>query len=351
MNWAVVMAGGKGTRFWPESRARFPKPFLKFLGRRPLLQETVERLRPLFPPSRILIVLQQELVKEAARLLPRIPRKNILGEPVGRNTAPCAVYAASQIARRDRNARIIFLPADHEIQPKSLFLKAVSTALEAADERPVLFGIRPRGANPAYGYLEVSGKRSRRNGIPFFTIRRFHEKPSPGKARGFLKRGNFFWNSGMFAWRLDAFKAAVRTHLPKLYPAFRPLGRKSGKKALARIYRALPSVSLDYGILEKMKNVHCLLAPFDWSDLGGWAAIAEFWSSDSKKNRIRGDVLLLESEGNIVKANERLVALLGVKDFIVVDTPDALLVCPRSKAEAIRDVVRALEKRKAFAYL
>jgi mannose-1-phosphate guanylyltransferase len=220
-----------------------------------------------------------------------------------------------------------------------------------ADERPVLFGIRPRWPNPAYGYLEVKGKRRTTHGLSLFTIRRFHEKPSPEKARGFLKRGNLFWNSGIFAWRLDAFKRAVRVHLPKLYPAFETLGRNSGGKKLARIYRTFPSVSLDYGILEKMADVHCLAAPFDWSDLGGWPSISEFWPSDSKKNRTWGDVLLLESEGNIVKATERLVALLGVKDLIVVDTPDALLVCPRERAEEIRSVVEALEKRKAFAYL
>jgi mannose-1-phosphate guanylyltransferase len=345
------MAGGKGTRFWPESRAKLPKPFLKFFGGRPLLVETVERLRPLIPSRRILVVLQQELVGPARRLLPRIPRENILGEPRGCNTAPCAVYAASQIERRDPDARLIFLPADHEIRPRTLFLKAVAAALESVDERPVLFGIRPRWANPAYGYLEVKGKRTLRNGVPFFTIRRFREKPSSAKARRFLKRGNFYWNSGMFAWRIDAFKQAVRQHLPRLYPAFRKLGGKTGKRSLARIYKAFPSVSLDYGILEKMRQVHCLLAPFDWNDLGGWPSIAEYWPSDSQKNRLRGDVLALESKGNIVKANERLIALLGVEGLIVIDTSDALLICPRSKSEEIRSVVKALEKRKAFAYL
>jgi len=358
MNWAVVMAGGPGTRFWPESRAKRPKPFLRLLGKQTLIEETVRRLQPLFPARRILLVIQEILVKEAKRLLPEIPRENILGEPVGRNTAPCSVWAAAQIERRDPEAKVVFLPADQSIRQKSLYLKTLKSALALARDRPVLLGFRPTSPNPAFGYLEIRRKgarrRKRRDPAPFavFDVIRFCEKPSLPKARQFLKKGNFFWNGGTFAWRLDSFKEAVRIHLPSLYRAWDRLG---GTVPFS-LYRRLPSISLDYGIMEKMKGAQCLLAPFQWSDLGGWLGLAEFWPRDGGKNRIHGEdravpPLLIRSQGNIVRANRRLIALLGVENLVVVDTPDALLICDRRQTERIREVVRELERRKAIQWI
>ncbi len=355
MNWAVVMAGGPGTRFWPESRAKCPKPFLRLVGRKTLLENTVERLFPLFPPRRILIVLQEEHAREAKRLLPRIPRENILGEPVVRNTAPCAVYAASQIEKRDPGARFILLPSDQEIRPKPLYLKTLKAALALADDRPVLLGMHPTFPTPSYGYMEVGAAKKLKNGLRLHPVRRFHEKPSVARARQFLKRGNFLWNGGTFAWRLDAFKEAVGRHLPQLYPAFSKLAPFPGgtrrQRALAKIYRALPSISIDYGVMEKIKAARSLAAPFEWKDLGGWLGLADFWKRDRAKNRYQGNALFLRSHGNLVKSNDRLVALLGVKELVVIDTSDALLICPRSETERIRDVVRALKQRKASEYL
>lgn len=350
LNWAVVMTGGRGTRFWPESRNRRPKPFLKLLGRCTLLEETVQRLDPMFPPERILIVLQSSLVGEARKLFPRIPKENFLGEPLGRNTAPCCVFAAAQIIRRDPDAKLIFLPADQYIHPKSLYLKTLRTAFQIVDERPVLLGMRPNFPHTGYGYLEVHRKK-RINGLSCFTVRRFREKPSLAQARQFLKHGNFLWNGGTFIWRVDAFKRAVQKYAPRLYPAFEKLRSIKVSAGLKRIYRALPSISIDYAIMEKMKNSHCLLCAFEWKDLGGWAGIAELWPTDAQQNRILGQALLVKSRGNIVKSHKRLVALVGTQDMVVVDTEDALLVCPRSEVEQIRHVVHELEKRKAHRYL
>lgn len=370
MNWAVVMTGGRGTRFWPESRNRRPKPFLKLLGRKTLLEETVRRLHPLFPPGRILIVLQDSLVREARKLFPKIPRENILGEPLGRNTAPCCVYAAAQIERRDPEAKIVFLPSDQLIHPVSLYLKTLRTAFRLADEKPVLLGMRPDSPQTGYGYLEA-GQRRRIHGISYFSVKRFREKPRLAQARRFLKQGNFFWNGGTFIWRLDAFKRAVRKYAPKICAAWNqlatpspipsPPGRGRGSPAgrsgrgererLRRIYRILPSISLDYAVMEKIRDAHCLLAPFQWSDLGGWIGISEFWPSDAKGNRRRGNAIFIKSNRNIVKGNQRLIALVGAKDLIVVDTDDALLVCDRSHAEEVREVVKEIEKCGATQYL
>ena len=350
MNWAVVMAGGRGVRFWPESRNRRPKPYLPLIGNETPLQETVARLQPYFPPSRILLVVQKELVKETKRQLPKIPMKNILGEPVGRNTAPCCVWAAAEIARRDRQAKFIFLPADQRITQKSPFLKTVRTAMELAEDRPVLFGIRPTWPNPAYGYLGVTNRKRLKNGLTLGTVSRFREKPSKEKAREFLRRGNFFWNGGTFAWRLDTFNSALKKHAPVLHRAFDSLSHAS-KSSLALIYRRLPSISIDYAVMEKMKNALCLLAPFRLDDLGGWLSLSEFWPKDSHGNRFRGKAFFVNARGNIVKASERLVAIMGVEDLLIIDTLDALLICPRWQSEKIRDVVRELERRRMKKYL
>ncbi len=347
MNWAVVMTGGRGTRFWPESRARRPKPFLKLLGRRSLLEETVLRLRPLFPPSRILIVLQDSLVGEARRLFPRIPKQNFLGEPVGRNTAPCCVYAASRIAGHDPEAKLVFLPADQHVHPEPLFLKTLQTAFHLVDEKPVLIGVRPDSPHTGYGYLEVDRKR-KINGLWAFRVKRFREKPRLAEARRFLRQGNFLWNGGTFVWRLPAFREAVKRHFPRLFPAFEKLAPGHPSK---RLYGSLPSISIDYAVMEKMKNVHCLLAPFQSKDLGGWEGVSEFWKKDNDGNRMRGKALLVKSRGNIVKSDRRLIALIGARDLVVVDTEDAVLVCHRSHLEEIRGVVNELEKRKASRYL
>lgn len=354
MNWAVVMAGGRGTRFWPASRNHCPKPFLRLLGKQTLLEETVSRLSPVFPPRRILIVLQADLVGEAHRLLKRIPRGNILGEPVGKNTAPCSVFAASQIARRDPAAKLVFLSADQHLHPKSLFQKTLRTAFEIVDDRPVLLGMKPDSPETGYGYLEVSRKGRRINGISYFTVRRFHEKPNLAQAKRFLKQGNFLWNGGTFVWRLDAFKTAVRKYVPEIYSAWGRLEKMSVRVAPQSIYRKLPSISLDYAVMEKMRNVHALLVPFQWSDLGGWEGLARFWPADRAGNRAGRSLIspiFIRSQRNLVKVGQRLIALLGVQDLLVVDTQDALLICPRSKIEEIREVVKELERRKAARYL
>ena len=267
----------------------------------------------------------------------------------------CAVYAASQIEKRDPDARFVLLPADQEIRPRSIYLKTLKNALALADHRPVLLGIRPDSPNPAYGYLEVGKGKKLSSGISLYSVRRFHEKPSRGRAQKFLKKGNYFWNGGTFAWRLDAFKAAVKKNLPGLYPAFRKLAPFPGgtrrQRELKKIYESFPSISIDYGVMEKIKEAHCLVAPYEWGDLGGWQGISQYWPKDTHGNRWEGKAFFIKSEGNIVKSKERLIALLGVKDLLVVDTPDALLICPASQTEQIRAVVAALKQRRAHQYL
>ena len=352
MNWAVVMTGGKGTRFWPESRAKRPKPFLKLVGSKTLLEETVNRLRPFFPPQRIVIVIQDSLVADARRLLKSIPRENFRGDPIQKNPAPCCVWAAAWIGARDPDARIIFLPADQYIWQKPLYQKTVKTAFQIVDEKPVLLGMQPDRSHTGYGYLELDSKKKKINGIAAFNVKHFREKPSLAQAQKFLRQGNFLWNGGTFVWRLDAFKKAVQKYFPKLYPAFKSLSAKRlNPEKLRRLYQTFPSISLDYAVMEKMKDVHCLKVPFQWKDVGGWPSLSEFWKKDAQGNRSQGQNLLIRSRENIVKGSKRLIALLGANNLIVVDTADALLIASRSESEKIREIVDELEKRGSHEYL
>ena len=350
-NWAVVMAGGRGTRFWPESRNRDPKPFLKFLGDRSLLEETVRRLSPLIAPSRILVVLQKNLVGRAHRLLKNIPRGNILGESVGRNTAPCCVWAAAEIERRDPSAKIVFLPSDQWIHPKSLYLKTLKAAFDLVDEKPVLLGMRVTSPHTGYGYLEVGKPAKRTRGISTFTVRRFFEKPALAQAKRFQKSGRFLWNGGTFIWRLDAFNRAIRKHWGRV--SFFMKNKRTGKmRTVPYFYQNVPSISLDCAVMEKLPNVHCLQVPFQWSDLGSWEGVAGFWKKDASGNRAgTGSLIAVKARRNLVKPGRRLVALLGVSDLLVVDSEDVLLIASRSSGEKIREVVRELERRKAWKYL
>ena len=211
--------------------------------------------------------------------------------------------------------------------------------------------MQPDHPHTGYGYLELDSKRKQANGITVFRVKSFREKPNLSQAKQFLKRGNYLWNGGTFIWRFDAFKKAVEKHFPKLYPAFKSLSKKLSTQKLLSIYKKLPSISLDYAVMEKMKNVHCLKVPFQWKDVGGWPSLSEFWKEDSKGNRMKGQGLLIRSQGNIVKSDKRLIALLGVKDLIVIDTPDALLISSRAESEKIREIVHELEKKRSYEYL
>ena len=353
MLWAVIMAGGSGTRFWPESRVSRPKQFLSLFGKKSLLEQTVDRLLKVIPRDRIYVVAQKE---HRAWILKRlkISPPQVLGEPVGRNTAPCATLLAALIFRRDPNAVLALLPADHRIGRPKIFQKALRAAGEIAQARglPVTFGIEPDFPHTGYGYLEQGPFEGRQRGLAFFRLKRFHEKPSLSKARRFLKNGRFLWNSGMFVWRADKILEAARTHLTQAYGIAQKISKAGLSRGLKPWYGRMPNISIDYGFMESLKG-KILTVPVDiqWHDLGGWQAFADLWPQDAKGNVARGNVLMLDSTGNIVKGRKRLIAMLGVKDLVVVDSEDALLVCPKSHTESIRKIVQALAAKKMAEYL
>lgn len=349
MNWAVIMAGGRGTRFWPESRNATPKQFLALFGSKTLLEQTADRLSGIVTRDRIVVVTQQSKTALVKRLL-KIPSSQVIGEPVGRNTAPCMILAAEQILRKDPDAVISLLPSDHHIANPGIFKRSMKAAYQAArtTELPVTFGIRPSGPFTGYGYLEMGPVLQKTEGFPIHRLKAFHEKPSREKAVRFLKTGRFLWNSGMFVWRADRLLDAAREHLPEAYDLAVRIAGKKFEVNMKRLFPKMPNISIDYGLMEKMKGrILTLPVDFGWSDVGGWNALSELLSRDKDGNVCIGKSVLVRSSGNFVKSPRKLVALVGMKDFVVVDTPDALLVCPKSETESIRDVVEQLKKTAA----
>lgn len=353
MFWAVLMAGGSGTRFWPESRAHLPKQFLSIFGKQTLLEQTSRRLEPLIPKPLQIVITHRDHEAQAKKILKFTPAQ-IVGEPVGRNTAPCAVLAAALILKKDPNAVLAILPSDHRIEKLPLFRKALDAAYQAARETgmPVTFGIKPGFAHTGYGYLENGGFLKTKNGLKVFRLKSFHEKPDLVLAEKFLESGNFSWNSGMFVWRADRLLETAQKFLPDVYKNVLKITKSDFKKNMDRVYPAMPNVSIDYGLMEKIKD-KILTIPIDigWHDLGSWQAFESLWEKDVAGNSRHGAVLAIESSGNIVRSGRRLVALLGVHDLVVVDTEDAILVCPKKHTESIRKVVDALKNKKLRKYL
>ncbi len=346
---ALILAGGRGTRFWPRSRQHKPKQLLPFLEQDSLLQATVQRLKPLFPPERIWVLTSELLRKPVLQQLPQLSPERVIAEPAQRNTAPCLALAARLLHDEDPDAVMSVFPADHYIAQPGVFLEHLRPALDAAEQgRLAVIGVRPRWAETGYGYVEFP-KEVTPGAERFWPVRRFREKPNRRVARRYLASGNFFWNAGMFFWRTDVFLDAVRRLQPKmmtLLAGLPPLGNRRFRRALEQTYAHCDNISVDYAILEEADNVVGVAArDFGWSDLGSWNAVYELLPQGDQGNVTRSDALMIASQGNFVEAPGKLVALLGVENLIVVDTPDALLVADRARAQQVGELVRILESQ------
>jgi mannose-1-phosphate guanylyltransferase len=342
------MAGGTGTRFWPRSRRRRPKQLLRVVGSRTLLQATVDRLRGSLLPSQILIVTHRKHAAEVRRQLPSIPRANVLSEPMGRNTAACLALAALEVARRASTATIACVPADHAIADRRAFRATLLEAFAWADQEhcAVTIGIRPATPETGYGYIRLGP----RLGGSARVARAFVEKPSHDRARRFVASDKYVWNSGMFVWRVDTVLGLLDRHLPKMMEELRAVAaapRRRRRAALAHAYARLTPVSIDYGIMEKASRVLVVGGDFGWNDVGNWAALAEVGIDVGR----HAPVVAVDASRYLVINPERMVALVGVDDLIVVDAPDALLICRRDRAQDVRRVVEELERQGLHSYL
>lgn len=347
-DFAVIMAGGSGTRFWPLSRRATPKQLLA-LGPTDdsLLRATVDRLGELVPADQVLVVTAAHLADATADQLPEVPRENILAEPVGRNTAPCVAWAAAHIARRDPNARVMVLPADHYIVDDEAYRATLRSSLEASSSADfVTIGIKPTRPETGYGYIEVADELA--PGV--FSAKRFVEKPDVARAKSYLEQGGFLWNSGMFFFRVKCVLEAIDTHLPKLGAALTRFDEAAAQgregETVAAEYGQLPAISFDHGVMEKATSVAVVPASFDWSDLGSWTSAWELSEKDAADNAAPPGSICIDAAGCLARSSsDKLVALVGVRDLIVVETDDAILVMPRGRDQDVRRIVETLKER------
>lgn len=355
--YAVVMAGGSGTRFWPASRKARPKQLLALTGSRSLLQQTVARLAPLCQPERVLIVTGRSHAQAVIDQLPQVPGPNTLAEPLPRNTAAAVGLAAQWVARRDPSAVCLVLPADHLITDEDLFRATLQRAAQAATQDDVLvtLGLTPRYPATGFGYIET-GDEVDPQPPQVCRVRAFHEKPDLAVAQAYLHGGRHLWNSGMFAWRAQVILDQIGRHLPDLAAGLRELAPHLGgpgqDKALAAIYPKLPSISIDHGVLEKSDALRVVRADFGWSDVGSWEAMTDLWPADAAGNSCQdGRVLAIDAQDNVVSAGPRLTALLGVSGLVAVVTDDVLLILPKDRCQDVRQIIAALEASGSGEYL
>lgn len=346
---AVILAGGAGERFWPASRAARPKPFLELLGGRTLFDATLSRARRLAGAGRVWVVCAREHAAEVRRRS-GLPASRVLAEPARRNTAMAVGLAAVRIARDDPDALLALLPADHVIPDAQAFAAAVARGLAAADEAEVLvtLGVRPTHPDPAYGYI-LSGPPVGRAFPGLLRVRRFVEKPSPARARRYLKQGGALWNAGIFLSRATTLLEEVRRHAPELdrnLARLRGVAPRGWNRALESAYRRAPRLPIDVAVVERSRRVWSLPVRFHWSDVGTWGSLARELGVGGPVSRvIKGDVLSDDAQGNLVWAQDRLVALVGVEGLAVVDTRDALLVARLDRSSEVRRLVERLRRR------
>ncbi|MBF0291117.1 MAG: mannose-1-phosphate guanylyltransferase [Nitrospinae bacterium] len=354
---AVVMAGGKGTRFWPLSRESRPKQVLPVVGGKTMIQETVERLSGLVPPERTYVVTGASHADEIRAQLPEIPPRNVIVEPAGRNTAPCIALSAAIIKKIDPDGVMAVFPSDHVISKQDALYKAMDAVMEGIDkDRSALgvIGIKPHYPETGYGYIKTSATL----GGPAVKAEEFLEKPDLATAERYVQSGNYYWNAGMFFWRADVILDEIGKSQPGTTTAVLKLAEAFGTarfdSLMAQTYPSLASISIDYAVMERAGaegRVIAAVADPGWSDVGSWRSLYDLVEPDSEGNRARGKLIAVDSTGAFAHNDKRLVAVVGLNDVIVIETDDAILVCHKDRAQDVRQVTEKLKERGLTGYL
>jgi len=345
MLFASIMAGGRGERFWPLSRKRKPKQFLKIKGNKSLLELTYSRIQSLFPRENISVVTRREYGDKIRALLPDTV---VLEEPVGKNTAPACFYSAWWVEKQNPDGIVVVLPSDHWIEGEEKYRETIIAGVELAREGYlVTFGIKPTRPETGYGYIERGEPLGTPEDISAFKVQQFREKPSREKAEEFLREGRFYWNSGMFVWKAEALLEAFRKHAPQFFEIVEKadLGSREG---VEYFYSQVPEISIDYLIMEKATNRAVIEATFLWEDLGSFASLTSILEVTSSENYVRGDHLALDARNNVLVSKGGLVAVLGIEGLAVIHTPDVTLVIPLKDAQRVKEIVKKLEKLDEF---
>lgn len=356
---AVIMAGGAGTRFWPQSRRQLPKQFLRMTGTETLIQQAASRCQPAIPAERTWIVTGAAHAVETARQLPSVPGHQILVEPCGRNTAPCIGLAAIQLLAVDPEAVMLVMPADHVIQPVDQFQKAVEQAVNLISDEPtsmVLFGVEPVYPATGFGYIQRD-KRVATRTCPMYRVKSFHEKPNLLTASRFMATSEYYWNCGIFVWRAQTILDALEEYSPEIFERLERLRKAIEQDRWQDLLEAefpqIPSISIDYAVLEKAAGRVCVLeAPFEWDDVGSWQALPRLFSSDREGNTLDGLCCAIDTEGCIIRSSDKhLIATIGLKDLIIVHTSTATLVADKRDEGSLKKLIVEMEKKGLTDYL
>jgi mannose-1-phosphate guanylyltransferase len=353
MEYAIIMSGGVGARFWPRSRKHRPKQFLRTVGAKTMIQMTVDRIRKIVPMERIYIVTNQEYIGTLEAQIPEILPENILIEPMNRDTATCIGLAAIHLLKKDPDAVMIILPSDHLIFEQDEFVDTIGNAITLAKETHSLItmGIKPTRPETAYGYIEA-GKPLDSYNCAVYTAKRFIEKPNKVKAVEFINKGTYLWNSGMFVWEASVLMEEVKRFLPELYDHFmkisHSLGTKEEPHILYQVYQEIDGISIDYGIMERSTKVLVIEADFKWDDIGSWTALERFFEKDGNGNIVKALNSKIDTRECIIFGENRLIATIGVDNLIIVDTGDVVLVCDKSRDQDIKELLKIIVEEQGL---
>jgi mannose-1-phosphate guanylyltransferase len=347
--YAVVMAGGSGTRFWPLSRRKCPKQLLELFGRGTLLEQVVARIGPVIPPERTYVFTSEVVYQEVRRHLPDIPLSQIVAEPTARNTAPTVGLAAQEIARRDPEGVMVVLPSDHIITKPREFCRALRAAclMASTEGRSVVIGLKPTRPDTGYGYVRLGAPQGRVAGLEIFRVAKFTEKPPVAVARRYLASGRYLWNSGMFIWRVSTLLRNFERFQPRMARRLARLAAAGGVRArptFRRWFPRLEKISIDYALMENISEIYAVAADIGWSDVGSWAVVYELKRRDREGNVRPRRSFCLDSRGNLIVSPRKFVVTVGVENLVVVETADALLVCARHRSQDVGKAVQELER-------
>ena len=352
--YAVIMAGGVGSRFWPRSKEKTPKQLIKIFGENTMIQDTVERLKGIVESENIIIITNKIQKQGIQEQLPSVPVENIIEEPFGRNTAACIGLASVIVQSRDKDAVTLMLPADHIIRETEEFHQTLLKAANYATESKglVTIGITPSHPETGYGYIQIDEKKVKDH---FFKVLTFAEKPNYATAVRFVKSGDFFWNSGMFIWRTDAIMKEIKEYMPELFDGLQTIKKDIGTpqfdETLSNVYGQLKKISIDYGVMENSKNVFLVKGNFTWNDVGSWEAVYQLCEKDDEGNVKVGKTYTELSNNSYIYSPDKFTAVIGVDNLIVINSKDSLLICRRENSQDVKKVIDYLKFNKLDDYL